>query len=110
MKNVFVIKQLLPKQYVGVALWPFIIVKQSHFKEDTFLMNHERIHLQQQQELLIIPFYVWYLIEWVIRLIQFRNAQREYYNISFEREAFANEMNLAYLEKRSAWSFLKYIF
>jgi hypothetical protein len=72
-------------------------------------INHEKIHLRQQLELLILPFYVWYLVEYLFRLVQFKDRKKAYYNISFEREAYANEKNLHYLKQRSFWEFLKFI-
>jgi hypothetical protein len=30
---------------------------------DKVFVNHEKIHLRQQLELLVLPFYVWYIIE-----------------------------------------------
>ena len=82
----------------AMALWPFIILSSESVVDDE-LLNHERIHLMQQLELLIIPFYVWYLISmWV----------NGYMNISFEREAYENDSNLSYLKSRRPYSFLKY--
>ncbi len=72
-------------------------------------MNHERIHLRQQIELLVVPFYVWYGLEFLLRLLQYRNRRKAYYNISFEREAYGNEKDLNYLKQRSFWNFLKYL-
>ncbi len=57
---------------------------------DKYVINHERIHTAQQRELLFIPFYILYVFEWLIRLIQYRNRNDAYMNISFEREAYAN--------------------
>ncbi len=76
---------------------------------DTFVINHERIHTAQMKELLFIPFYVWYLIEWLIRLLQYRNWNKAYRNISFEREAYSNDHNLSYLPNRRPFSSLKYL-
>jgi len=59
--------------------------------------------------LLIIPFYVLYLLEFSLRLIQYRNFTRAYLNISFEREAYENEHNLKYLKSRKLFSFWKYV-
>lgn len=72
-------------------------------------INHERIHTAQMRELLYIPFYLFYVIEWLIRLIQFRNSYMAYRNISFEREAYANDKNFTYLQTRERFSFLKYM-
>lgn len=74
---------------------------------DEQLLNHERIHTRQMVEMLVVVFYLWYFIEWLIRLTMKGNAYR---NISFEREAYTHERNLHYLEERKlfAWiSFLK---
>jgi hypothetical protein len=91
----------------GMALFPFILVRQPN--PGPVLLNHERIHLRQQAELGIIPFYLWYGIEYLIRRIQHKDHYRAYWAISFEREAFANEMNLNYLRNRSFWRFWQYV-
>jgi hypothetical protein len=69
-------------------------------------INHEKIHSAQMKELLYIPFYILYLIEWIIRLFVNNNA---YKNISFEREAYANQKNLDYLKTRKHYSNFKYV-
>jgi len=106
--RVVVNKYLMGRHFVGIALWPFIVVKDSFLKEDASFINHERIHLRQQAELLVLPFYIIYLLEYVVRLIQYRNSEQAYRNISFEREAYCNESDLAYLKNRKLWSFIKY--
>ena len=45
------------------------------------LINHERIHTAQMLEMLVVGFYLWYTVEWLIRLLMRGNA---YLNISFE--------------------------
>lgn len=72
----------------GIALFPFILTKKNPSKT---LLNHERIHIRQQVELLVIPFYIIYVIEWFFK---------GYYEISFEREAYENDKDLNYLSKR----------
>ncbi len=91
---------------LGMALFPFVLIKEKPRKT---LLNHEAIHLRQQMELGILPFYVWYLIEYAIRRIKFGNHYLAYRNISFEREAFANEKDTKYLRRRQYWQFLKYL-
>ena len=70
-------------------------------REEDF--NHERIHTAQMKEMLYVGFYLWYFVEWLIRLFGKGNA---YKNISFEKEAYSNEKNLNYLEMRQmyAWT------
>lgn len=96
---------LLRKKFTGKTLWPFIILRNKELKQNKVFINHERIHIRQQQELLALPFYVWYVLEYMIRLIQYKNRRQAYINISFEREAYANEKDLEYLNQRSFWGF-----
>jgi len=102
-------KHLVPKGYVGLTFFPFVFLKDNKFKEDKVLINHEWIHLKQQLELLIIPFFLWYGIEFLARLQQYKNWHLAYRNISFEREAYCNESNVKYLNQRGFWQFLKYL-
>ena len=76
---------------------------------DKYVVNHERIHTAQQRELLFVPFYIFYIIEWLIRLAQHGSWRKAYMNISFEREAYANGNNLEYLSKRKRYSWIKYL-
>ena len=74
---------------------------------DGYIINHERIHTAQQRELLFIPFYIIYLIEWFIRLMLYRSSKKAYYNISFEREAYRHGKDLNYLKNRKHYSWIK---
>jgi len=100
---------LLRKGVNGMALWPFVLMKDKRLKNDVTFLNHEKIHLKQQLELLIIPFYLWYVLEFLLRWIQYGNRHRAYRNISFEREAYSKEKDLQYLHRRSFWRFLYYL-
>ncbi|WP_306353215.1 hypothetical protein [Flavobacterium sp. '19STA2R22 D10 B1'] len=102
-------KYLTPKGFSGLTLWPFILVREKKHKEDTVLINHEKIHIRQQIELLIVPFFLWYGIEFLYRYYQKRNWHQAYRNISFEREAYGEEQDLIYLKRRTFWRFLKYV-
>lgn len=93
----------------GIALFPFILIRNSEDKKNNILINHEKIHLRQQIEMLIIFFYLWYVIEYYYWLFKLKNPYHAYHRISFEREAYANEHDLKYLNKRKFWSFRKYL-
>lgn len=73
-------------------------------------MIHEFIHIKQWRELWYVGFLIWYIIEFLIRLVangfKFKKAYR---NISFEREAYKNEDDSSYLDEREKFSFLNYI-
>ena len=70
------------------------------------LINHERIHSAQQRELLFLFFYLAYVFEWLARLPMRGNAYR---NISFEREAYANQRDLNYLKYRRHYAWRHYM-
>jgi hypothetical protein len=104
---IVVIKYLIPKNYSGLTIFPFIFLRNKKNINDVFLLNHEKIHLKQQIELLWIFFFVWYFIEYCIRMYQYKNHEFAYKNISFEKEAYKNEHNLNYLKSRKLFAFLK---
>jgi hypothetical protein len=106
---VLILKYLTPKGFRGITVFPFVFLKDEKDREDVVMLNHERIHIRQQIEMLIVPFFLWYGIEFLIRWVQFKNRFAAYRNISFEREAYANEKDPGYLKQRSFWNFLKYI-
>lgn len=105
---VLVNRMFIPKRFGGLVIWPFVLIKDQRLRNDLVFMNHERIHLRQQMELLVIPFFIWYGIEFIVRWIQFKDRHIAYRNISFEKEAYENEKDLNYLEKRSLWGFFYY--
>jgi hypothetical protein len=103
-----VFKYLTPRGYRGISFFPFVIIASKKEKINKIFINHEKIHLRQQIEFLILPFYIFYSLEFLLRLIQYKDKQLAYFNISFEREAYANEKDLNYLKKRPFWNFIKY--
>ena len=68
--------------------------------------NHEAIHTAQMKEMLYVFFYLWYLVEWLIRLLGKGDAYR---NISFEKEAYDNEGDLTYIENRPMFAWWWYL-
>ncbi|TBW30212.1 hypothetical protein [Gramella sp. KN1008] len=102
-------KRLLSGRFKGLSVWPFVILESRQLKKDKFFLNHERIHLRQQLELLVIFFYVWYAIEFFVRYLDCRDGMLAYRNISFEKEAYRRENDLNYLKYRAVWAFRKYL-
>ena len=109
MKMIIIIPQIRYLGISGITLFPFIILKDKQLKQDKRILNHERIHIRQQVELLVLPFYLLYLIEFGIGLIKYKNRQTAYMNISFEREAFKHDADLNYLSERKLWAWRKYM-
>ncbi|SIR16693.1 hypothetical protein SAMN05421821_105240 [Mucilaginibacter lappiensis] len=92
-----------------MAIFPFVLVKHQDLKNDDQLIRHETIHLMQELELLIIPFYILYLANYLVNLIRYHDHEKAYLNIVFEREAYAHETSSSYLKHRKFWGWLKFI-
>ena len=103
-----VFKYLTPRGFRGLTFFPFVFLMNKEDVLDKVFVNHEKIHLRQQLELLVLPFYVWYVMEFLIRWIMTKDKNVAYRNISFEKEAYTNEKDLNYLKSRSFWNFLNY--
>ncbi len=101
------------KNYTGITLWPFIIVRYNlrDYGARLFavLINHERIHLRQQLETLVIFFYLLYLIFYIINRCRGMNHMAAYSNIPFERESYIYERDICYLKKRRLFAWTKFV-
>lgn len=106
---------ILGPHVVGITLAPFgIYVKEDYLKysseinyEGRTTINHESIHWKQQMEMLVIPFYIWYLVEWLFKLLI--HGGSAYYYLSFEREAYTNQDNVDYIKTRKSFSWFKFL-
>lgn len=100
---------IIPFQgYKAITIWPFIFVRRSAwYSNDTD--RHERIHGRQQLEMLLLLFYLWYGVEYIIRLAIMRDTKQAYRSISFEQEAYANERDEQYLKHRRPYAWLMYL-
>ena len=90
----------------AINLYGFIFTKQHLSRVDE---NHEYIHTLQQRELLFVFFYLFYVTEWIVRVIQTRSLIKGYLRISFEREAYENQRLLDYRETRKFFAWRKYL-
>lgn len=107
MKSRVIVTRFAPKGMV-LNLFGFYLTRDDSWV-DFRIINHERIHDAQQRELLYILFYILYLLEYLVRLIQYRNHRKAYLNISFEREAYANDHDLRYLSRRRHFNSCRYL-
>lgn len=101
--------RLLRKNFDGISLWPFVIARHSSLRGNSVFVNHERIHLRQQAEMLVVFFYLWYGIEFLLRWYSCGNKTKAYLKIGFEREAYAFENDMQYLNRRKIWNFLRFL-
>ena len=81
---------------MAIAVYPFIIATTKE-KENNILMNHEKIHLRQQRELLIIPFFILYYLHTLWNIIRYFDIQKAYKLNVFEVEAYTYEKSVKYL-------------
>lgn len=93
------------KGFKAINLFGVLFVRKGCVMSDVSL-NHEKIHTAQMREMLYVFFYLWYVVEWVVRLFGKGNAYR---NISFEREAYDNQSYILYLDERRRYAWLEYL-
>lgn len=129
--NSWLAKKVLAARCNRVMLFGFCFTKEDYLTPEE--INHEKIHVRQWIECMIIGilicllclvsgfswwflffililYYILYGIGFLVRLIVSHNAEIAYKNISFEKEAYRNEDNLLYLKYKNVLTFLKYIF
>ena len=86
----------------AITLFPFIIIKD---EGNDYVINHEKIHIEQQKELWVIGFYLLYVYYWLKGKFKKQSNGDAYMNIPFEREAYTKQYDFNYLEnrERNAW-------
>ena len=94
---------LPPKGFKVLNLFGVLFVRGDVEIFDTTL-RHEVIHTAQMKEMLYIFYYLWYLLEWLYRLVWKVNT-----SVSFEREAYENEDYISYPIHRKPFSWVKYL-
>lgn len=95
-------KKLLGKNFYAINLFGLIITFDDLSEEE---LNHELIHTAQARELFYIPFYIWYILEWVILVIRYKDKMKAYYKVRFEREAYLHQKDLKYLRNRKHYHY-----
>lgn len=75
--------------FKAITHYPIGVFYKGMLNETT--KRHEAIHWQQQKELLILPFYLIYFVEWIFK---------GYKDISFEKEAYNHDNEDNYLKIR----------
>ena len=95
-------RYILPN-ILGICLFPIgIFFRNEYFTMKSF--NHEAIHWRQQKEMLCIFFYVWYVLEWFVKI--FFCGKYAYLSISFEQEAYSGVKE----HQRKMYGWTKYVF
>lgn len=68
-------KKLLGQNFYAINLFGLIIAFDDLSVEE---LPHELIHTAQARELLYIPFYIWYILEWAILFIRYKDKMKAY--------------------------------
>jgi hypothetical protein len=97
------------KGFRAINLFGIVFAKKGTAPLNERILNHETIHTRQMLELFIFGFYIWYIVEWFIKWIHYKDRHKAYLNIGFEREAYDNDTDLQYLKQRKKYAFKKYL-
>ena len=116
-----------------ITVGPFVFSKRTENNIEQNVRNHETCHSIQWIEITCltgivvlalqllfdcsawwyfsaaIMFYLWYCIEYLVRLILNLSFKRAYKTISFEQEAYGNEKDCNYIENRPLFAWWKYL-
>lgn len=97
--------------YQAITLLPIgIFYRSEEVRENREIRNHELIHWKQQIEMICLLFYLWYLLEYLIRLIRSGDHQKAYRGIGFEQEAKKYEADAEYLSGRKPYHWLRFVY
>lgn len=97
------------KGYKCINIFGLVFARKGS-KVNTIDLNHEYIHTAQMRDLMYVGFYIWYIVEYLIRLIIYFNHSKAYHNISFEQEAYEYECKIDYVQGyRLPYTWFKYI-
>ena len=94
------------RDYIAINLFGIIFSKVSLSEQN---VRHEKTHTYQQIEMLYFGFFFWYILEWIIKIIMYRDFKKAYFNISFEREAYLNQNDENYNKHRKHYAWIKLI-
>lgn len=98
-----ILRRKFMRDFYAINLFGFIITCKKLSQEE---LNHEQIHSAQAKELLYLPFYIWYIMEWCILFFRMKDWMKAYLNIRFEKEAYAHQNELDYLRHRKHYSYV----
>lgn len=119
--------------YTAVTIWPLVFARKSRKPLKTHEENHEKIHLRQQLEVILLSaavlavviwlagcswwwmlaslavYYAGYGLDYAVRYFLYGSPHEAYRNISCEQEAYLNEQDAAYLANRRPFAWIRYI-
>ena len=136
MKMITIVNRLIPlKAYTAFTQWPLLFIrKENESRFDKTSERHEQIHAWQQIETMLLSFTVlalmacagwlswWWMLaaplcfdllyglEYLVRLLLYRNLMETYRNVSFEQEAYLRQHDPDYLSYRYLLAWVPFLF
>lgn len=112
-----ILSSISPIEIWAITLWPWIFCRGEMSVRD---VNHESIHIEQYNDLLVLAFLVIYFWDYLRGLIKYRNdisglnphgrpyasvGDKAYFRTRAEQEAYSNDGDVNYLNdrKRREW-------
>ena len=113
------LSKIAPLTIGAITIFPFVF---SRKKMGDITRRHETMHFQQCVETLLLGTILLYVWDWIWGLIKYRNdwkgqktprggeftsaANKAYYRVRAEQEAYDNERDVDCLENRKRWRWI----
>lgn len=92
------------------TVFPFIFVRDRKILNNREYINHERIHIYQYMETLVVGLVVIALCEYIYARIFLKMKSLDaYYFMSHEQEAHQNDTDMEYIKQRKCFSLFYYM-
>jgi hypothetical protein len=93
----------------GITIFPFIFLIDTLKGSDNavYIINHEKIHIRQELELLLVFFALMYLANYLYWRARGQSHSNAYRKIIFESEAYEKMYDLNYLKNRRIFGFIR---
>lgn len=98
------------KGFLAVNLFGVLFIRSNYKgKISERIITHETIHTKQMREMLYVFFYLWYIVEWLVRLCLTGDMYKAYRTISFERESSMFEGCPEYPKIRTHFNWIQFL-
>ena len=98
-----VLSWFTPIEIGAITIGPLVFSRSTMSER---VRNHEAIHWQQYIETGILGFIILYYSFYFWNYIKYRDGERAYFMIPFEKEAYDNDGDLEYLSTRKRYSWI----
>lgn len=86
---------------VTLFFWIFI---RPEYADNSVIIRHEKIHVEQYKETLLLGFFLFYFYDFVKNMIKERSWSVSYRNIRLEKEAYQYQNSEGYIKRRKKFS------